>query len=160
MVLATDGIDSGFAEAITQGGTAQDIADRILAGARQGRRRRARRRGPLPAGLMAAGRTLRVDAEFDVATAAREARELAEACGLTGVEAQHVATAVSEVASNAVKYAGGGEVELDPAERGGRRGLRVVVRDHGPGIADVPRRCATGSRPAARSGSGCRARGG
>jgi serine/threonine-protein kinase RsbT len=86
---------------------------------------------------MAAGRTLRVDAEFDVATAAREARELAEACGLTGVEAQHVATAVSEVASNAVKYAGGGEVELDPAERGGRRGLRVVVRDHGPGIADV-----------------------
>jgi negative regulator of sigma-B (phosphoserine phosphatase) len=31
MVLATDGIDSGFAEAITEGGTAQDIADRILA---------------------------------------------------------------------------------------------------------------------------------
>jgi negative regulator of sigma-B (phosphoserine phosphatase) len=31
MVLATDGIDSGFAEAITQGGSAQDIADRILA---------------------------------------------------------------------------------------------------------------------------------
>lgn len=31
MVLATDGIDSGFAEAITQGGGAQVIADRILA---------------------------------------------------------------------------------------------------------------------------------
>ncbi len=31
MVLATDGIDSGFAEAITAGGSAQDIADRILA---------------------------------------------------------------------------------------------------------------------------------
>jgi phosphoserine phosphatase RsbX len=31
MVLATDGIDSGFARAITQGGRAQDIADRILA---------------------------------------------------------------------------------------------------------------------------------
>jgi negative regulator of sigma-B (phosphoserine phosphatase) len=30
MVLATDGIDSGFAEAITEGGSAQDIADRIL----------------------------------------------------------------------------------------------------------------------------------
>jgi hypothetical protein len=30
MVLATDGIDSGFARAITAGGTAQDIADRIL----------------------------------------------------------------------------------------------------------------------------------
>jgi phosphoserine phosphatase RsbX len=31
MVLATDGIDSGFAQAIVQGGHAQDIADRILA---------------------------------------------------------------------------------------------------------------------------------
>jgi negative regulator of sigma-B (phosphoserine phosphatase) len=31
MVLATDGIDSGFAEAITEGGSAQEIADRILA---------------------------------------------------------------------------------------------------------------------------------
>jgi phosphoserine phosphatase RsbX len=31
MVLATDGIDSGFAHAIATGGTAQDIADRILA---------------------------------------------------------------------------------------------------------------------------------
>jgi negative regulator of sigma-B (phosphoserine phosphatase) len=31
IVLATDGIDSGFAHAITAGGSAQDIADRILA---------------------------------------------------------------------------------------------------------------------------------
>jgi negative regulator of sigma-B (phosphoserine phosphatase) len=31
MVLATDGIDSGFAQAITAGGPAQEIADRILA---------------------------------------------------------------------------------------------------------------------------------
>jgi phosphoserine phosphatase RsbX len=31
MVLATDGIDSGFAQAILAGGAAQDIADRILA---------------------------------------------------------------------------------------------------------------------------------
>jgi serine/threonine-protein kinase RsbT len=86
---------------------------------------------------MAPGRTVRLEAEHDVALAARAARELAEACGLSRVEAQHVATAVSEVARNAVKYAVGGEVELAPAERGGRRGLRVVVRDRGPGIADV-----------------------
>ena len=31
MVLATDGIDSGFARAMSAGGSAQDIADRILA---------------------------------------------------------------------------------------------------------------------------------
>jgi serine/threonine-protein kinase RsbT len=86
---------------------------------------------------MSATRTVRVAADVDVATAARAARGLAEACGLSGVEAQHVATAVSEVAQNAVKYARGGEVELAPAERAGRRGLKVTVRDRGPGIADV-----------------------
>jgi serine/threonine-protein kinase RsbT len=86
---------------------------------------------------MKAGRTVRVAGDVDVAAAARVARELAEECGLSGVEAQHVATAVSEVALNAVKYASGGEVELAPAERGGRRGLHVTVRDRGPGIADV-----------------------
>jgi ADP-ribose pyrophosphatase YjhB (NUDIX family) len=41
---------------------------------------------------------VRVAEDVDVAAAARAARELAESCGLSGVEAQHVATAVSEVA--------------------------------------------------------------
>jgi serine/threonine-protein kinase RsbT len=86
---------------------------------------------------MTPGPKLRVAGEPDVAAAARAAREEAERCGLTGVEAQHVATAVSEVARNAVKYAHGGEVELERVERAGRRGLAVTVRDAGPGIADI-----------------------
>jgi serine/threonine-protein kinase RsbT len=81
--------------------------------------------------------TLSVAREADVAAAARAAREEAERCGLTGVEAQLVATAVSEVAGNAIKYARGGAVELTPVERAGRRGLSVTVRDAGPGIGDV-----------------------
>jgi len=80
---------------------------------------------------------IRVAGDVDVAAAARAARDLAAGSGLTGVEAQHVATAVSEIARNAVKYADGGEVELTPAEHDGRSGLRVAVRDRGPGIADV-----------------------
>jgi serine/threonine-protein kinase RsbT len=86
---------------------------------------------------MSRGRTVPVAGDVDVAAAAREARGLAVACGLSGVEAQHVATAVSEVARNAVKYADGGVVELVPAQSDGRRGLRVTVRDRGPGIADL-----------------------
>jgi serine/threonine-protein kinase RsbT len=81
--------------------------------------------------------SLPIAGEADVAAAARAAREQAVRCGLSGVEAQHVATAVSEVASNAVKYAGRGEVELAPVERSGRRGLAVTVRDTGPGIPDI-----------------------
>jgi serine/threonine-protein kinase RsbT len=86
---------------------------------------------------MSAGRTVRVAGDADVAAAARVARDLAEASGLSRVEAQHVATAVSEVAGNAVTHARGGDVELAPASRDGRRGLRVTVRDDGPGIDDV-----------------------
>jgi serine/threonine-protein kinase RsbT len=86
---------------------------------------------------MSPRRAVRVHGDVDVAAAARAAREEAVRCGLSGVEAQHVATAVSEVARNAVKYAGGGEVELAPVVRSGRRGLAVTVRDAGPGIADV-----------------------
>ncbi|HWT25532.1 MAG TPA: ATP-binding protein, partial [Solirubrobacteraceae bacterium] len=87
--------------------------------------------------MTAASRRLRVATELDVADAARAARELAERCGLTAVEAEHVATATSEVATNAVKYGSGGEVELRAAERDGRAGVEVCVRDAGPGIADV-----------------------
>jgi serine/threonine-protein kinase RsbT len=86
---------------------------------------------------MSPPRTLRVYGDADVATATRAAREEAERCGLTSVEAQQLATAVSEVAGNAVKYGRGGEVELTPAERSGRRGLIVTVRDSGPGIGDL-----------------------
>ena len=84
------------------------------------------------------GRTVRrLAGELDVAAAAREAREMAVACGLSGVEAEHVATAVSEVARNALKYGTRGVVELAPDVRRGRRGLAVTVSDSGPGIADV-----------------------
>jgi len=86
---------------------------------------------------MTARRVVRVAGDADVATATRAAREEAERCGLSSVEAQQLATAVSEVAGNVVKYARGGEVELAPAERSGRRGLTVTVRDAGPGIEDL-----------------------
>jgi serine/threonine-protein kinase RsbT len=82
-------------------------------------------------------RTIRVASDLDAADAARAARELAEACGLSAVEAQQVATATSEVAMNAWKYAGAGEVEVAAAEAEGRRGVRVRVLDRGPGIPDV-----------------------
>ena len=54
-----------------------------------------------------------------------------------------------------------GEVELAPAERGGRRGLQVTVRDARPGDRGRRRRAARRRLDAAaRSASGCRARGG
>ncbi len=80
---------------------------------------------------------IRIASEADVAAALRAGRALAQACGLSVVEAQHVATAVSEVATNAWRYGRDGEVVLEALERDGRRGVRAVIADRGPGIADV-----------------------
>ena len=49
-----------------------------------------------------------------------------------------VATAVSEVCRNIVRFAGCGEVVVELLE-GRRRGIQVVARDGGPGIPDVDR---------------------
>ena len=50
-----------------------------------------------------------------------------------------IATAISEVARNIVTYAGSGEIVLRIVQRGPRRGLLVIARDQGPGIADIAR---------------------
>src|SRR4051812_49346818 len=51
-----------------------------------------------------------------------------------------LATAISEVARNITAYAVRGEVLLELVRDGrGRRGIRVVARDEGPGIADLDR---------------------
>jgi len=53
------------------------------------------------------------------------------------VDQTKIVTAASELARNTVIYGGGGTVELERLESGGRRGLRLTFADHGPGIADV-----------------------
>ena len=73
--------------------------------------------------------------EEDVVIARRRARQIAEALGFDAQDQARIATAVSEIARNAFRYAAGGRAEfaLDPAERL----LSVTVEDHGPGIPDV-----------------------
>lgn len=66
-----------------------------------------------------------------------EANRVAQAAGLSRVAAQQVATVTSELARNILKYAGHGRVQLEVLEQTGRRGVRVVAMDRGPGIEDV-----------------------
>jgi serine/threonine-protein kinase RsbT len=72
------------------------------------------------------------------------ARELAAQAGLRGTGLTLLATAVSEVARNVVRFTGGGEIVLEVVEQDGRRGVQVVARDSGPGIADVDQAMADG----------------
>ena len=74
----------------------------------------------------------------DVAQVRQWVRELGREAGLGMREQAGFATAVSEIARNAVQHGGGGQVELFLADEPGIRHFEVVVRDRGPGIADLP----------------------
>ena len=75
--------------------------------------------------------------EEDLVKARRETRNLAQEAGLRVVAQTRLITAVSEIARNAIKYGGGGEMTLSLFREGSRRGIMVEVADSGPGIGDM-----------------------
>lgn len=75
--------------------------------------------------------------DTDVVEARVAARALASRVGFIGTDLVLIASAVSEIARNIVEYTRGGEVVLSVIHSRSRRGLEVVARDQGPGIADV-----------------------
>ncbi len=77
-----------------------------------------------------------VRADADVVLARQGARELAVRVGFSGTDLTVIATAVSEVTRNIVRFAGAGEILVEHLKEP-RAGLRVVARDTGPGIPDV-----------------------
>ena len=77
--------------------------------------------------------------DADVVTARQKGKEIAAPLGFSTTDCTIIATAISEVARNIVKFAHRGEVVLDVVQANGKDGVRVVARDAGPGIPDVSR---------------------
>jgi serine/threonine-protein kinase RsbT len=75
--------------------------------------------------------------EADIVSARQTGRRMAAELGFSASQLTMIATAISELARNVVTYAGGGEVLLELRQNGSRRGILVVARDDGPGIADI-----------------------
>ena len=75
--------------------------------------------------------------ETGTAWSVMEARKAAMAIGFDEIVCQMIATAVSELANNIVKYAGCGEILMDRINTGSRIGMEVIARDRGPGIEDI-----------------------
>jgi serine/threonine-protein kinase RsbT len=73
----------------------------------------------------------------DIAIAVMTARSMARSIGLNEKDEFQVGTAVSELATNVIRYAETGEVRLQVVERKGSVGLEIVVEDRGPGIEDL-----------------------
>ena len=73
----------------------------------------------------------------DSAQAIVAALDLAARAGFTETDRCKIATAVSELATNILRYAKEGVVRLKIVCRDGRTGIEVLAEDDGPGIADV-----------------------
>lgn len=75
--------------------------------------------------------------EMDASRAVLQSTEYAQAAGFDETPSRMIATAVSELARNILKYAGRGELRLRAVEGRRGRGIEIEAVDRGPGIADT-----------------------
>ena len=78
-----------------------------------------------------------IRSDGDIVAARQSGRAQATKLGFSLSESTLIATAISELARNIVVYAGQGEVLLRSVDSSEGRGIIVIARDEGPGIADV-----------------------
>lgn len=80
---------------------------------------------------------LRIAESEDVVIARQVVRKRAVALGFNLVDQTKIVTATSELARNALDYAGGGTMMLQIVQNGSRDGVRLTFEDQGPGILDI-----------------------
>jgi serine/threonine-protein kinase RsbT len=73
----------------------------------------------------------------DVVRVRQLTRAGAIAQGFSLVDQTKLVTAASELARNTLEHGGGGEAEIRLVNEGGKKGLRLVFSDRGPGIPNV-----------------------
>src|SRR4051812_10132731 len=86
-------------------------------------------------------RQLTLRDESDLVGVRRHVRELGVLQGLANVAIEELATAVTEIARNVLVHADSGQIQLRAARASqgepGRAAVLVVVKDLGPGIANL-----------------------
>jgi serine/threonine-protein kinase RsbT len=86
-----------------------------------------------------------VQEDQDVVRVRQAARRWASMVSLSLVETTKLITAASELARNTFEHGGGGRVSFEGVRReDGRRGVRAVFQDQGPGIPDIARALSDG----------------
>ena len=75
---------------------------------------------------------VQIDDESDILKARQTARAMAADLGFDLTSQTLIATAISELARNILKYARSGEILLRPAARNGVLGITVIAADKGP----------------------------
>ena len=83
--------------------------------------------------------TLSLRSSEDVVLVRQAVRAAAVDLRFSLVDQTKIVTAASELGRNTLDYGGGGTVRLQVLQDGGRRGLRLIFEDKGPGITDIER---------------------
>jgi serine/threonine-protein kinase RsbT len=78
-----------------------------------------------------------INHDADVVTARRSGRDMARKVGFGSADQTRLATAISELTRNVIKYAEVGECMIYDESTAECNKIRVVVEDHGPGIPDI-----------------------
>src|SRR6185437_17169399 len=82
---------------------------------------------------------VRIDEQSGVAEARRTSRVMAQNLGFDETLAEQVAIVTTEICTNLLKHAGGGEILLQPLDRdgAGAPALELLALDKGPGIGNL-----------------------
>ncbi len=78
-----------------------------------------------------------IRSDSDIVLARQKGRELAAQVGFNPTDLTLIATAISELARNILRYARGGEIIMGPAGQATATGIAITARDEGPGIASI-----------------------
>ena len=78
-----------------------------------------------------------IQSSADIVLVRQAVRKRSVELGFSLVDQTKIVTAASELARNTLDYGGGGTVKLETLQEGMRRGLRLTLADHGPGIPDI-----------------------
>ena len=144
VILHSDGLTSRWDLASYPGLAVQHpVADRRRAAARSPARPRRCLGGRDAAGDVGKRMNTRllqiaIAAETDIVLVRSRTRRLAELIGFDAQDQTRITTAVSEIARNAYEYARRRADRIPPDRRAGGQSFVIMVRDRGPGIADLP----------------------
>ena len=97
---------------------------------------------------------LDIATERDVLMARQEGRLCAQEMGFGRADQTRLATAISELTRNILRYAGKGTCTFRKEESANSARLEVTVEDHGPGIPDLDAAMSDGFSTSSGLGAG------
>ncbi|PYZ92119.1 ATP-binding protein [Salipaludibacillus keqinensis] len=80
-----------------------------------------------------------IHSEWGIVAARQAGRKLAREIGFGSVDQARITTAISELARNIYLYANRGQIKIEEVTASGKRGIKIIAVDEGPGIKDLRR---------------------